>query len=390
MIDSNSIKQALSGPLPEARKNKLWQEIEVRRDPVVIYAGKIRNMRILMASVLILLFVGISSVIMWNKKAGPLLISDGESLPAKYAASSDVNVDFSDDSNLKIKKGALLEVLDNSATSMRFSLRTGRVDFNITPGGPRKWIIDCGELQVEVVGTKFSIFRRKNSIDVQVLRGAVLVKSQLVTDGVQRLNAGDVLRVDMQKKSTGTAAKSALAKLVKKPKKASLKKIEMNKKHEKTLWRDYVQSGEYKEAYDQLGEEGLKTLSQNSKVPSELFMLSDIARLGGHPQDAVLPLQTIISDFSDDSKAGLAAYTLARLYFEQFNRPGDAAQMYQKAIMLGIPAGMAESAMAKKAIAYAKHDRQKSLIAAQEYLIKYPEGRYRQRILQIVNNDKKP
>lgn len=97
---------------------------------------------------------------------------------------------FEDGSQVRLEAGARLEVLRNDGRSFVTALRRGDVTFDVQPGGKRHWVVEAGELSVEVVGTRFRVERQAESTRVSVDHGVVLVRGERVTGGSLRLTAG--------------------------------------------------------------------------------------------------------------------------------------------------------------------------------------------------------
>jgi hypothetical protein len=106
-------------------------------------------------------------------------------------------------------------------------------------------------------------------------------------------------------------------------------------------WRRFAAEGKNDQAYAVLGQAGIASESESASV-ADLFALADVARLSGHPADAVDPLQRIVADHSNDGRAPLAALTLGRVRLRSLAMPAAAAQSLEKAIALGIPVQLAE------------------------------------------------
>jgi hypothetical protein len=131
----------------------------------------------------------------WPGSAGPVLTVDGAEAPAQLeaVAGAPVAVPLSDGSRLTLQPGARLEVLENSGREFTTALRRGRTRFDVRPGGPRRWKVECGPVAVEVVGTQFTVERGTGTVTVEVEHGVVLVRGEGVPDHVRRLTAGERL-----------------------------------------------------------------------------------------------------------------------------------------------------------------------------------------------------
>ena len=61
---------------------------------------------------------------------------------------------LSDGSSIELAPGARFEPIESSASSFIAVLERGTASFDVHPGGPRRWQIECGLATVEVVGTR--------------------------------------------------------------------------------------------------------------------------------------------------------------------------------------------------------------------------------------------
>jgi transmembrane sensor len=244
-------------------------------------------------------------------------------------------------------------VLDNSGTAVVLKQRAGAVDYDVHPGGPRTWTIECGLATVEVVGTSFRIARSELHLRVEVTRGKVLVRGERVPDRVVQLVAGMSLDVDApappaREEWTAAPPEPTPAPTAAPPPAAptaGAPSFPSNLAPGVPAWHDLAARGEYEEAYATLGPEGMRRATRGASV-DDLLALADIARLSRHARDAVAPLTQVISLHEDDSRASLAAFTLGRVHLDELHAPAAAADAFAKAIALGVPGGLAEDAYA--------------------------------------------
>jgi transmembrane sensor len=286
--------------------------------------------------------------------AGPVLDPShapfqGVHAPHSGGADGD-SILLSDGSVLSLGDRGELEVLDNSGTAVVLKQRAGAVDYDVHPGGPRKWTIECGLATVEVVGTSFRIARSDLHLRVEVTRGKVLVRGERVPDRVVQLVAGMSLDVDAPappawEEWTAAPPEATLAPTAAPPPAAAAPFLPSNLAPGVPSWHDLAARGEYEEAYATLGPEGMRRAARGASV-EDLLALADIARLSRHARDAVAPLTQVISLHEDDSRASLAAFTLGRVHLDELHAPAAAADAFAKAIALGVPGGLAEDAYA--------------------------------------------
>jgi transmembrane sensor len=239
---------------------------------------------------------------------------------------------LSDGSELRFEPGTRWEPLVVSPVQLVSSLRRGWTTFDVKPNGTRRWIIEAGPVTVEVIGTRFSIQRDERKVRVHVERGAVLVRGELVPDKVQRLGAGQSLEVVL--KADPEPMPPARAEAIEKSAAAP-------------GWLAHAEQGKFKDAYTELGGAGLRQEAQRTDSLERLLMLADVARLSGHPAEAVAPLERIVGHHAGRPEAALAAVTLGRLQLDQLGNPSEAARVLERALALGVPLGLREDVYAR-------------------------------------------
>jgi transmembrane sensor len=299
---------------------------------------------------------------------GPVTHADGRPFgvtPAPDDASMDVAL--SDGSRIALSPGARLEPVENSARAVSLRLPQGTVVFDVRPGGPRRWSIDCGLATVEVVGTSFTLARSATRLSVEVARGVVLVRGERVPDHVQRLSAGAKLEITVP---VDTAAPPPTAS----PPVAA--PVPAAAPANRPTWRELSTRGEYADAYHSLGRSGISVASAESHRVDELMTLADVARLSGHPEDAITPLERVQNEFAADPRASLAAFTLGKI---QLTRPGGAAAAaaaFRAALRLGLPSSLIEDAYGNAVEALVRsRDDEGARATALEYSRLFPTSR---------------
>jgi transmembrane sensor len=294
---------------------------------------------------------------------GPLRLADGRE-PGSFEGATTLT----DGSSIAVD--GRLTTLESSEQAFVLLLHEGRAHFEVTPGGPRRWTIECGLVTVEVVGTIFTITRDKapEVVIVEVERGAVLVRGDLVEDRVQRLGPGDRLEV------RAPVERVAAVEMVPDIAPPETEELVAPARPE---WRELADRNQYREAYESLGDEGFRREVERAGV-NELFALADVARLGGHPNDAIPPLERIVSEYPANSRASLAAFTLGRIHFDNRGDAARAIELFDRALALGLPPELAQAALARLAQARARTgDAAGASAAARQYLERYPSGPHR-------------
>jgi transmembrane sensor len=330
-----------------------------------------------------------------HRDAGPLRFADGRELVAMVAETAVRDIALSDGSSIRLSPGTHIEPLESSGTTFSAIVTQGRADFEVRPGGPRHWVIECGLATVEVIGTSFSCDRELGRVRLSVHHGVVLVRGERVPDRARRLLAGESLELTEDARRPTPAFDDAFAlptvpeppsgsaSLAAEPL-ADVAKREGVRARGRVAtarsWKDLAQRGRHGEAFSALGTEGLRRESKRLGV-NDLFALADVARLSGHPADAVVPLERILTDFASDARAPLAAFALGRLEQDSLGQAQAAASAFRKAMALGIPSGLREDVRARLVEAYARSgDAEAASRAAEAYLAEFPRGRHVQAI----------
>jgi transmembrane sensor len=134
-----------------------------------------------------------------ERTPGPLRLADGRALPDEGHApirSADFPFLLDDGSRLDAVRSPSLSVIENEAARFLLQLDRGAVRFEVTPGGPRRWVIETELATVEVVGTVFELDRTDTGLNVRVEHGIVLVRGEQVPGRMRRLSAGEALHLD--------------------------------------------------------------------------------------------------------------------------------------------------------------------------------------------------
>jgi transmembrane sensor len=368
--------------------------------------------------------------------AGPLRFADDREITTMVATSAPATFAFTDGSHVDLGPGTRLELLDNGATSFSALLASGRATFDVRAGGPRRWSVECGVLGVEVIGTRFTVERVAGGARVSVQHGVVLVRGERVRDRVQRLTEGESLEVAgfetelvptasataIVATATVAAATVAAATAAAPPPGPESPATPPARPSPSTLpptplwpaaaasmstapsassseppappapaaagdWRKLAERRDNAGAYAVLGPSGIASSSQNASV-DDLLALADVARLSGHPADAVAPLTRVVADHPDDPRAPLAAFTLGRLSLDALGRPAQAAAAFQRAIQLGLPQSLREDAYARLVEARSRAgDEAGARTAARDYEQQFPDGKRLREVQRWVHGD---
>lgn len=142
----------------------------------------------------------ISLAVSWSQGPKPLTSSGvvlvaGANLPLTQGP-----VHFDDGSRITRlgDQAARLEVITSRPDRFVTILREGSVSVQVTPGGPRAWVIETDLASIEVVGTAFDVIRGPGRLEVKVQHGTVVVSGERVEGRVQRVTAGQSVRIEAE------------------------------------------------------------------------------------------------------------------------------------------------------------------------------------------------
>jgi transmembrane sensor len=110
---------------------------------------------------------------------------------------------------------------------------------------------------------------------------------------------------------------------------------------------------------------------------ADLIEAADVARLSGHPEDALAPLRDICDRRPGDRRAPVASFTMGRILLDDLSRPLEAAGAFHRARALWRQGPLADDALAREAEAWQRAGHpERARAAAREYLQQYPGGRH--------------
>ena len=373
------LKDRLVDPTSEEALARIWRGVDAREPR----ARATRRAGWLITSAVA---AGALAITLWaipRRDHGPLRFADGRALAPVDAPAAGAVLSMSDGSVVDLAGGARLAPLESTGTSFVAVLERGSAHFEVRPGGPRRWQIECGLATVEVVGTGFDCARAPGRLRVTVEHGAVLVRGERVPDRARRLAAGDaldVLEAPATPAAPNTPATSSAIDEAAAPAEAMVPAAPATPQAEHAgsaaAWRELARDGHHHEAFASLGTQGIARETRRLGV-ADLLVLADVARLSGHGEEAVAPLERILRRFPSDPQAPLAALALGRLELDTLHRPADAAVALDRALALGVPVSLREDVRARLCEAYARAENAPAArAAAAAYVREFPHGRY--------------
>ena len=118
-----------------------------------------------------------------------------------------------------------------------------------------------------------------------------------------------------------------------------------------------------------------RTPAQRRLAVSDLLRRADAARSAHRPNDAIKPLTRVVREFSTDPRAGLASFTLGRIYLKELRRPRAAARAFRRVQVLAPAGPLSEDALAREVESWAAAGQTGNARSrAAVYLKRYPNG----------------
>jgi transmembrane sensor len=376
------LKGMLRDPTEEPALRRIWERIDGR-----LPDARRRRRRLALATLVVASAAVVALVMMGHRDAGPLRLVDGRALAAVDASSGGARLALSDGSTIELGGGARFEPLETSGTTFLGVLQKGSASFDVRPGGPRRWQVECGLATVEVVGTRFSCERAPGRLRVSVQRGVIVVRGERVADRARRLAAGeslDVVEAPAPSPQLAEAEAEPSADVAAADAPPGPADEPVTARDARAPWRELARRGRPGEAFAALGAEGVRRETRRLGV-ADLLALADVARLSGHPVEAVAPLERVLADFAHDPQAPLAAFALGRLELDALDRPRAAAIALERALALGVPRSLREDVEARLVEAYDRAGaRGRARSAAESYVRAFPDGRHRAEMETIL------
>lgn len=263
---------------------------------------------------------------------------------ATFETRSDTSqVALKDGSQIELASETRVEVVESEKHSMRLSLRRGRVTCDVAKNEQRSFVVVAGNVQVRVVGTKFTVsttdMQHGQRVEVNVERGVVEVKG--ARGGPVRLSAGQTFREDPEPP----------AGLVPPP-----------------LPPPQVTPPTTSAAPP-------PAPSASAASAKDLLDQANWARRMGQNREAAAAYEALLKRFPSDGRAGLAAFELGRLRMDALKDLAGAAQALERAVALAPGSAFREDALARLTLAYAGLGRTADCAKAKSrYLKSYPDG----------------
>lgn len=318
---------------------------------------------------------------------------------------------FSDGSQVSLSPGSRARLATLDAVGAHLVLESGAADVRVTPNHGARYKVSLGPFAVDVTGTRFDVgFRPTDELFTLTLHEGKVIVSGCVLGTGRELLAGESLSASCRGghfeisaagahplPSSAAGAPSAVAsgaeaiaeEAVAEAASASASPPEAEAPRAATAvvqnWQTLSKQGRFTDAYALIEQDGFDAAISRAAV-SELALLGDTARFAGKPADALGAYQALRSRGAGSVAAKQAAFSIARVHFDQRAAYADAARWFRTYLAEQPGGPFAREAQGRLMEALSRSgDRASARQVATEYLAKYPHGPHERVARQLVS-----
>jgi transmembrane sensor len=271
-------------------------------------------------------------------------------------ASDALAVTLNDGSSVQLASRSRVQVHGNQSSYVTLSLAQGEVVCDVTHREGRKFSVVAGDVEVRVVGTKFSVKTTPGvapRVEVNVLRGVVEVVSKRRPGIMARVAAGQTWIQNSEAVSPEPASL---------PSAASQSDVAVTPR------------------VDDAPVAAASAASAPASAPAvasarELFEKAGQSRRDGDAAGAARAYEELLRLHPADGRASLSAFELGRLRMDRLADPRGAVTALERAVALNLGPSFREDALARLVSVYASQANFAACARARDrYLASYPAG----------------
>lgn len=351
----------------------------------------------------------------------PLAASFGDHPLAvgEWVSATDVaspHIRFSDGSEVALSPGSRARLATLDSVGAHLVLESGAADVRVTPNHGARYRVSLGPFAVDVTGTRFDVgFRPSDELFTLTLHEGKVVVSGCVLGEGRTLLAGESLSASCRAghfeisalgADTGASAVAALPPAPSAPSLAADPALapaapfadsglDQEPSHVGQprdavpavvvpSWQSLSAQGRFADAYAVIVLDGFEAAVSRASVP-ELALLGDTARFAGKPADALTAYQALRSRGAGTAAAKQAAFSIARVHFDQRAAYAEAARWFRTylAEQPGGPLARESEGRLMESLSRAG-DRAGARKVAEGYLAKYPRGPHERVARQLL------
>jgi transmembrane sensor len=368
----------------EARIARQWASIERRLPPRGYAAGRRGAGFYAACGALPLLAAGF----IWYASQERAVPSVGAVIESSRTP---VTVTLRDGSSLALGAQTKLHLLRDEPDAVDVDLGSGKAGFDVTHVAGRTFRVHAGLVVVRVIGTRFEVARtgrgEGDHIQIAVARGVVEVQRRDGKGDVRRLNAGETWSALIPSPSVPPASQPEPARAAEDPVDRSALPASPSSAAEpppstSTLLPSDPARAERAAvlAARRASAAGLRAAraareQARSASAADLWVSANLARRSGQMLEAADGYAELLKRFSQDKRAGLAAFELGRIRMDALTQPQAAIEAFNTALRAAPRASFREDALARIVVAYdMMGEREACLSARDRYQDEFPAG----------------
>ncbi len=296
----------------------------------------------------------------------------GASTEFVSARLADQPIDFSDGSEVVVRKGSQLRVLATTKNGASALLERGSAHVSVVHREKTSWVFTAGPYRVHVIGTKFELQWNPEStgLAVQMEEGTVEIDgpgmSRRRVTGVERFEDAEGTLAD---EVEPPAAEPSAAR----PPRARAKAapvVAPQAAPGTPTWRYLAETGDAPGALRAAEEAGFTSLSR-SLVQQDVLLLGDAAREAKDSARALEAYRAVRDRFPGSPAAIEAAMRIARVFADSKHDKVTAAKWFERAFHEGPNGPLAAEAMGEWLECL---EGEPARAVAKEYLRRFPNG----------------
>jgi transmembrane sensor len=317
-------------------------------------------------------------------------------------------IHFSDGSQVTLSPGSRARLATLDSVGAHLVLESGAADVRVTPNHGARYRISLGPFAVDVTGTRFDVgFRPSDELFTLTLHEGKVVVSGCVLGEGRTLLAGESLSASCRAghfeisalgshPAPSAAAEppaAAAAEPAPEPAEAEVGgetepsragSLGRDAAPAARSWQSLSRQGRFADAYSVIELEGFESTVSRASV-FELALLGDTARFAGKPADALTAYQALRSRGVGSAAAKQAAFSIARVHFDQRAAYAEAARWFRTylAEQPGGPLAREAEGRLMESLSRAG-DRAGAGKVAASYLARYPHGPHERVARQLL------